>query len=108
VVGIMYQKFRFLKKFINPLEMIGQFAPLISISFRMFGNMIGGSTLMYLVYAFASYIWQNVPGVGQFNLLGSLIAPPLHFYFDLFDGLIQGFVFTLLTLVYWSLETEGH
>ncbi|CAM9107234.1 F0F1 ATP synthase subunit A [Mycoplasma marinum] len=105
VVGIMYQKHRFFKKFLNPLEIIGQFTPLISISFRLFGNMIGGSTIMFLVYHLTGAMWSHIPYLGEVNLLGSLIAPPLHFYFDVFDGIIQGFVFTLLTTVYWSLET---
>ncbi len=106
VVGILYQKWRFFKKFINPLEIIGQFTPLISISFRLFGNMIGGSTIMFLIYHVTGVLWANIPYLGEVNLLGSLIAPPLHFYFDIFDGIIQGFVFTLLTTVYWSLEAS--
>ncbi len=106
VVGITYQKFNFFKKFVNPLEIIGQFTPLISISFRLFGNMIGGSTIMFLIYHLTGAIWSHIPYLGQINLLGSLIAPPLHFYFDVFDGIVQGFVFTLLTTVYWSLETS--
>ncbi|MCP4336699.1 MAG: F0F1 ATP synthase subunit A [Mycoplasma sp.] len=106
VVGIIYQKWRFFKKFVNPLEIIGQFTPLISISFRLFGNMIGGATIMYLVYHVTGVIWAHIPFLGQVNLLGALIAPPLHFYFDVFDGIIQGFVFTLLTTVYWSLEAS--
>lgn len=46
----------FFKKFANPVELIGQFAPLISLSFRLFGNMIGGATLMYLIYAVTGFI----------------------------------------------------
>ncbi|CAM9121403.1 F0F1 ATP synthase subunit A [Mycoplasma todarodis] len=107
VVGIIYQKHRFFKRFANPLELIGQFTPLISISFRLFGNMIGGATIMFLVYHLTGAIWSHVPYLGEINLLGSLLAPPLHFYFDIFDGIIQGFVFTLLTTVYWSLEATA-
>ena len=40
----------------------------------------------------------------MFNLLGGLTAPPIHMYFDLLCGLVQALVFTLLTMVYWSLE----
>ncbi len=107
VVGILYEKWRFFKKFINPLELIGQFTPLISISFRLFGNMVGGATIMYLIYHVTGVLWSHVPYLGEVNLLGALIAPPLHFYFDVFDGIIQGFVFTLLTTVYWSLEASS-
>ena len=106
VVGLMYQKLRFFSKFKNPAELIGQFAPLISLSFRLFGNMIGGSVIMYLIYTVTGSLWSKIPVIGELNLLGSIIAPAFHFYFDLFDGLIQAFVFTLLTMVYWTLEAS--
>ncbi len=106
VIGIMYQKMHFFKKFLNPLDLIGQFSPLISLSFRLFGNMIAGSTIMYLLYYVTGWIWGMIPMVGEMNLLGSIIAWPFHIYFDLFDGLVQAFVFTLLTMIYWTLEAE--
>ncbi|NQZ65670.1 MAG: F0F1 ATP synthase subunit A [Mycoplasmatales bacterium] len=106
VVGLMYKKFRFFKKYLNPVEWIGQFAPLISISFRIFGNMIGGSTVIYLLYYFTGWIWSFIPVVGELNLLSSTFMFAFHLYFDLFDGLIQAFVFSLLTMVYWTLEAE--
>ncbi len=106
VIGIMYQKMHFFKKFLNPLEIIGQFSPLISLSFRLFGNMIAGSTIMYLLYHLTGWMWGMIPYIGEMNLLGSIIAWPFHIYFDLFDGLVQAFVFTLLTMIYWTLEAE--
>ena len=106
VIGIIYQRMHFFKKFLNPTEMIGQFAPLISISFRIFGNMIGGSTIMYLLYNFTGWIWGMIPVVGELNILGPMLTPFFHGYFDIFDGLIQAFVFTLLTMIYWVLEAE--
>ncbi|WP_338970008.1 F0F1 ATP synthase subunit A [Spiroplasma endosymbiont of Labia minor] len=50
--GLRYQKLRFFKKFLNPLELITQFVPLISISFRLFGNILGGSIILGLLYSF--------------------------------------------------------
>lgn len=107
VVGIMYQKWSFFKKYLNPIELIGQFSPLISLSFRLFGNMIAGATIMYLIYHFTGWLWGFIPVLGEFNLVGPIIAWPLHIYFDLFDGLVQAFVFTLLTMIYWSLEVPA-
>ena len=107
VVGIIYQKLRFFKKYLNPLEFIGQFSPLISISFRIFGNMIGGSTIMYLLYSITGFVWGKIPIIGELNLLGPIFTPFFHTYFDIFDGLIQAFVFTLLTMIYWALEAES-
>ena len=104
VVGLIYEKWRFFKRFLNPIEIIGQFSPLISISLRLFGNMIAGSTIMYLIYHFVGWIWGFIPVFGTFNLIGPIIAWPFHIYFDLFSGLIQAFVFSLLTMIYWSLE----
>lgn len=111
VVGVTYQKIRFFKKYLNPLDFIAQFSPFISISFRIFGNIIGGTTIMYLLYHMMGVIWASiwvhVPGLaflGEVNLLASLIAPPFHVYFDLFSGVVQAFVFTLLTIVYWAVE----
>ncbi len=106
VFGIMYQKLSFFKRYINPIELIGQFSPLISISFRIFGNIIGGSIIMYILYWFTSYIWGLIPVVGDVNLLGMIICPWLHIYFDIFDGLIQAYVFALLTGIYWTQEVN--
>lgn len=108
VVGLIYQKFRYLKKYLNPLETIGQFAPLISLSFRIFGNIIGGGTLLFLFYWFFGFIWTKMPGQEhhQWFFLGSIFTPLLHLYFDVFSAFIQALVFTTLTLIYWVREAE--
>ncbi|WKX02817.1 F0F1 ATP synthase subunit A [Candidatus Mycoplasma mahonii] len=106
VVGLLYQKMHFFKKYLNPIEILSQFSPLISLSFRLFGNMIAGSTVLYLFYYFSSWAWGHVPVIGEFNILGPIIVPLLHGYFDIFDGLVQAFVFSLLTMIYWTLEAE--
>ena len=107
VFGILYQKIHFFKKFLNPIEWIGQFSPLISISFRIFGNILGGSILMYLIYLFTGWIWGFIPVIGQVNILAMIVAPWFHIYFDLFGALVQSYVFALLTSIYWSQEVEG-
>lgn len=107
VFGILYQKLHFFKKFLNPIEWIGQFSPLISISFRIFGNILGGSILMYLIYLFTGWIWGFIPVIGQVNILAMIVAPWFHIYFDLFGALVQSYVFALLTSIYWSQEVEG-
>ncbi|MCU9932045.1 hypothetical protein NWQ34_06635 [Mycoplasmopsis felis] len=40
-------------------------------------------------------------------ILGVILTPLLHFYFDVFGAILQTLVFTLLTAVYWSLESEN-
>lgn len=110
-LGIKFQKMMFLKKFVvNPLELLTQFSPLISISFRLFGNITGGSIILLLLYNLTGSIWAHIPVIGQVNFLIGTVGPFLHIYFDLFDGSIQALIFGILTIVYWKLqmEVEGH
>lgn len=103
--GLKYQKFSFFKKYLyNPLELISQFIPLISMTFRLFGNSIGGSIIIGLLYEFLGFIWSHVPLIGPVDLLAVFITPWVHIYFDIFDGSIQAYIFTILTIVYWQAE----
>jgi F-type H+-transporting ATPase subunit a len=71
--------------FMMPLNLIGELAKIVSISFRLFGNIMGGSIIILVV----SY------------LVYSLVLPPfLYAFFGLFVGTVQAFVFAMLTLVY--------
>lgn len=108
VFGVIYQKLSFFKKFLNPIELATQFSPLISISFRIFGNIVGGSIIMYIIYFATGKLFEFIPVVGQVNLLGMIIAPWFQMYFDIFGALIQAYIFALLTGIYWTQEvSEG-
>ena len=63
---------------------IGELAKPVNISVRLFGNMFAGGVIMGLLY-------MAVPWG---------IPAPLHLYFDLFMGLVQSFVFIMLSMVY--------
>jgi len=77
--------------FMAPLNIIGELAKVVSISFRLFGNIMGGAIIILVVS----------------HLVYSLIIPPiLVLFFGLFVGTIQAFVFTMLTLVYISLQVK--
>ena len=77
--------------FMAPLNVIGELAKVVSISFRLYGNIMGGSIIILVVS----------------HLVYSLILPPiLILFFGLFIGTIQAFVFTMLTLVYISLQVK--
>jgi F-type H+-transporting ATPase subunit a len=77
--------------FMMPLNVIGEMAKVVSISFRLFGNIMGGSIIIMVV----SYLSYN------------LILPPLlNAFFGLFVGTIQAFVFTMLTVVYISVQVK--
>ncbi len=75
--------------FIMPLNLVGELAKVVSISFRLFGNIVGGSIIIIIVN----------------HLVYSLFFPPfLNLFFGLFVGTVQAFVFTMLTLVYISVQ----
>ncbi len=74
-----------------PLNVIGEIAKVVSISFRLYGNIMGGAIIILVVS----------------HLVYSLILPPfLLVFFNLFVGTIQAFVFTMLTLVYISVQVK--
>jgi F-type H+-transporting ATPase subunit a len=80
--------------FIGLLEIISEFAKIISFSFRLFGNIFAGEALL-LVSLFL------IPKF--YNLL------PLPFLFlELFVGFIQALVFAMLTLVFMKSATIAH
>ncbi len=77
--------------FMLPLNIISELAKVVSISFRLYGNIMGGSIIILVVS----------------GLVYSLILPPLlNVFFGLFVGTIQAFVFTMLTLVYISTQIK--
>ncbi len=77
--------------FMMPLNVIGEMAKIVSISFRLFGNIMGGSIIILVVS----------------HLTYSLLLPPfLNAFFGLFVGTIQAFVFTMLTIVYISVQIK--
>jgi len=77
--------------FMMPLNVIGELAKVVSISFRLYGNILGGAIIILVVS----------------HLIYSLILPPfLICFFSLFVGTIQAFVFTMLTLVYISVQVN--
>ncbi len=79
--------------FLLPLNILGELATPISLSFRLFGNIVGGLIIMTLVYT----------GLGNFAVF---IPAALHAYFDLFAGLLQSFIFAMLTMVFVSLASD--
>lgn len=77
--------------FMMPLNLIGEIAKVVSISFRLYGNIMGGSIIILVV----SYLVYNL-----------IIPPFLYAFFGLFVGTVQAFVFTMLTLVYISVQVK--
>ncbi|HIJ57619.1 MAG TPA: F0F1 ATP synthase subunit A [Deltaproteobacteria bacterium] len=77
--------------FMAPLNIIGELAKVVSISFRLFGNIMGGAIIILVVS----------------HLTYSILLPPfLNAFFGIFVGTIQAFVFTMLTVVYISVQVK--
>ena len=72
-----------------PINMIGDIAVPISLSLRLFANVLSGTVMMALIYALLNKIAFFWPAV-------------LHVYFDMFSGAIQTYVFCMLTMTYIS------
>jgi F-type H+-transporting ATPase subunit a len=87
-----------------PMNIFGKFSTMISMSLRLFGNILCGGIMMQLVYSACQKLsnlilgWVTTSGT-VFNFMAPILAPLLHAYFDLFSGFIQTLVFVTLTVV---------
>lgn len=86
-----------------PLHVVGKLTSIISLSFRLFGNIFGGYiiTSLYNKMMTRSLILQTFGLVTGLNLIMLII-------FGIFEGLIQAFVFSMLTLTYLSIAVAAH
>jgi len=74
-----------------PLNVVGELSKMVSVSFRLFGNIFGGAIIFIVI---SNLVFHVVLPVG------------LTMFFTMFAGTIQAFVFTMLTLSYLSLEVN--
>ena len=72
-----------------PINIISDVAVPISLSLRLFANVLSGTVMMALIYGLLGWIATAWPAA-------------LHVYFDLFSGAIQTYVFCMLTMTYIS------
>lgn len=110
-----YNKIRYFKRYVEPLpfflpvNLISMWAPLLSLTLRLFGNALSGFVIMNIVY----YALQNLSAMvfaaieAPLNevFIAPFVAWILHLYFDLFSGFIQTTVFLSLTAIYVGQET---
>ena len=71
-----------------PINLIGEIAVPLSLSLRLFGNVLSGTVMMGLLYGLTPF-WAQIG-----------IPAAAHVYFDIFSGAIQTYVFCMLTMVY--------
>lgn len=75
--------------FVGILELIGEFAKVLSFSFRLFGNIFAGEVLLIIIMT-----------------LVPIIAPLPFIMLEFFVGFIQALVFAMLTLIFLKIATE--
>jgi len=111
VIGFRAQGFGYISKFFNTrrmfkvpffgamdflvglLELISELSKILSFAFRLFGNMFAGIVLVAIVAGL----------LGKFSILPAMVM-----MFELFVGVIQAFVFGMLTMVFMAQATQGH
>lgn len=96
VIGIKYHGAAYIKHFMGPvwwmsplifvIEIIGHFARILSLSFRLFGNMMGHEIVLGIL----------------FGLAGAFFAPLPIMALGIFVSFVQAFVFFLLSVIYFS------
>ncbi|RJP87688.1 MAG: ATP synthase F0 subunit A [Desulfobacteraceae bacterium] len=96
IIGIKYHGAKYIKHFLGPvwwmspliflIEIIGHLARILSLSFRLFGNMMGHEIVLAIL----------------FGLAGAFFAPLPIMALGIFVSFVQGFVFFLLSVIYFT------
>ena len=96
IIGIKYHGVKYIKHFLGPvwwmsplifiIEIIGHAARILSLSFRLFGNMMGHEIVLAIL----------------FGLAGLFFAPLPIMALGIFVALVQAFVFFLLSIIYFT------
>lgn len=96
IIGIKYHGIGYIKHFLGPvwwmvpiifpIELIGHIARILSLSFRLFGNMMGHELVLGILFALA----------------GAFFAPLPIMALGIFVSLVQAFVFFLLSIMYFT------
>jgi len=100
IIGIKYHGAKYIKHFLGPvwwmipivfpIEVIGHVARILSLSFRLFGNMMGHELVLGILFGLAGAFFAPLPIMG----LGIFVA------------LVQAFVFFLLSIMYFTGSME--
>lgn len=85
-----------LEQYVNPiknplaaLDVVSEVSKVVSISFRLFGNILGGAIIIVVASSLVNYV---------------VLPVGLNMFFGIFVGTIQAFVFTMLALTYIGVE----
>lgn len=93
-LGLKYRKGDYLKSFFEPhliffpMNLIGELAKPVSLSFRLFGNILSGTIILTLYYALTPLFVQfGIPAL-------------LHGFFDVIFGSLQTYIFVIISLMF--------
>ncbi|HSO67919.1 MAG TPA: F0F1 ATP synthase subunit A [Desulfatirhabdiaceae bacterium] len=96
IIGVKYHGAKYIKHFMGPvwwmvpiifpIEVIGHVARILSLTFRLFGNMMGHELVLGILFALA----------------GAFFAPLPIMALGIFVALVQAFVFFLLSIMYFT------
>jgi F-type H+-transporting ATPase subunit a len=77
--------------FVGILEIIGEFAKVASLSFRLFGNVFAGEVLLASMAAIVAYV-----------------IPIPFLFLEILVGVIQALIFSMLLVVYFTIASLDH
>lgn len=93
--------------FMFPMNVIGDIAVPVSLSFRHFGNIAAGLIITQLIYTVLKAASSLIPVIGRYIPIFQIGVPAiLSIYFDLFSAFIQAFILVSLTMAYISNAKE--
>lgn len=86
------------------VNLLSKVSILASLSLRLFANNLSGGVMMTVLYALFALISSIFPIIGKFNFVGVFLCGVLHIYFDLFAGVLQAYLFTVLSVSFIGKE----
>jgi F-type H+-transporting ATPase subunit a len=102
-----------LKLLLIPVNLLLEIVPLLarplSLSLRLYGNLFAGEMIFLLLATLSlAGIHQLSSGSGWFLLIMQILLSALWTVFDLFIGVLQAFIFMVLSIVYLAMAQETH
>ena len=87
-----------------PMNLIGEFATPVSMAFRHYGNVLSGAVISALIGGALTGLTKTILGflpgfLGDIPFLRIGLPAVLSIYFDVFSGLMQAFIFAMLTML---------
>ena len=87
---------------IFPIELVSEISRIVSLSFRLFGNIFAGEVLVTVMVAMSRAMLL------KFYIFPLVALPTVFLFLEVLFGFVQALVFALLTLIYISLAAAGH